>query len=62
MPEKKVESVKAESVIKRMKKKDFARNVNRDSINLIEKIDLPLEKFAEIAIDSMKKYSSLLGI
>jgi lysyl-tRNA synthetase class 2 len=62
MPEKKVEFVKTESVIKRMAKKDFARNVNRDSIRLIEKIDLPLEKFVEIAMDSMKKYSSSLGI
>ncbi|MFN3410647.1 MAG: lysine--tRNA ligase [Exilispira sp.] len=62
MPNKKIEEVKVDSVIKRMKKKDFARNVNRESILLIEKTGLNIEKFIEIAIDSMHKVSEQLGL
>lgn len=62
LPSKKLSDVKADSVIKRMKKKDFAKNVNRESILLIEKTGLNLEKFIDIAISSMQKIANLLGL
>ncbi len=62
MPNKKLSEVKTESVIKRMKKKDFARNVDRNSIMLIEKTGLKLEDFISIAIESMLKIADKLGL
>ncbi len=62
LPSKKLSDVQVESVIKRMKKKDFAKNVNRDSIMIIEKTGLKLEKFVEIAINSMQKIANELGL
>jgi lysyl-tRNA synthetase class 2 len=62
MPTKKLSDVKTDSVIKRMKKKDFAKNVNRESIMLIEKTGLNLEKFIDIAISSMQKIAEQLGL
>ncbi|MCX8059198.1 MAG: lysine--tRNA ligase [Spirochaetes bacterium] len=61
-PDKKLESVSVDSVLKRMKKKDFARNVSRETIMEIEKAGLNLEKFIEIALNSMKKISLELGL
>lgn len=44
-PSKKIEDVKVESVIKKMKKKEFARNVNRDDIvNGAAGLGVPLEE------------------
>lgn len=61
-PDKKVSSVKVSSIKKRMKKKDFARNVNRESIMLIEETGLELDKFIEIALNSMSEISDELGL
>ncbi len=62
MPDKKLASVKPKSVVKRMKKKDFARKVSRENIMLCEKIGLGIEEFAEIAVKSMQKVSDELGL
>ncbi len=61
-PDKKVASVKPSSVIKRMKEKAFAANVNRDSILLCEKIGLSLEDFTVLAIDAMKEVADKIGL
>jgi len=61
-PDKKVASVKASSVIKRMKEKLFAANVNRDNIRLCEKIGLSLEEFVNIGIESMKEVADQIGL
>jgi len=61
-PDKKLTSVSVDSIIKRMKKKDFARNVSRETILEIEKIGIPLEKFVEIALNGMKKIADQLGL
>jgi lysyl-tRNA synthetase class 2 len=61
-PDKKVASVKPASVIKRMKEKAFAANVNRDSIMLCEKIGLSLEEFATLAVDAMKEVADKIGL
>lgn len=61
-PDKKLASVKAQSVVKRMKEKAFAASVNRDTIMECEKIGLPLPQFAEICIDAMRSISQELGL
>ncbi len=61
-PDKKLSSVKAKSVTKRMKEKSFARSVDRDIIMECEKIGLPLDRFCEIALRAMQGISSELGL
>lgn len=61
-PDKKIESVKNKSVRKRMKSKDFARNVNRDHILLCEKIDIPQTDFIDLSLQAMASVSDQLGL
>jgi putative nucleotidyltransferase with HDIG domain len=62
MPDKKLASVKPSSVRKRMKRKDFARQVNREAILQCEKIGLSVEEFCELAVNSMRKIAPQLGL
>lgn len=62
LPDKKVANVKAKSIIKRMKEKAFARNVNREAIIDIEKIDVPLNDFVELGIKAVQKISDQVGL
>ena len=61
-PDKKLASVQPESVIKRMKKKDFARNVNREIIRECEKVGLSLEEFVALSVEAMREIASELGL
>jgi len=61
-PDKKLASVKVKSILKRMKKKDFARNVDRDRIADCEKLGLSVEEFIEIALKSMQAISDEIGL
>jgi len=61
-PEKKISSVKARSVMKRMKEKAFARNVSRECILECERIPIELSRFVEIGIDAMNEISDDLGL
>ncbi len=61
-PDKKLASVKAKSVTKRMKEKAFAASVNRDTIMECEKLGIPLDEFAEICLRAMKEISDQLGL
>ncbi len=61
-PDKKLSSVKPKSIIKRMKQKEFARNVNREHIRECEKIGIPLEDFAELSLNAMREISDELGL
>jgi len=61
-PDKKLASVKAKSVKKRMKAKEFARSVNRDHILLCEKIGIDLDEFIEISLKAMREISDKLGL
>lgn len=54
-PDKKLSSVKAKSVTKRMKEKAFAASVKRENIMECEKAGIPLEEFAEIALRAMQE-------
>jgi len=62
MPDKKLASLKPSSVVKRMKKKDFARKVSRESILLCRRIGLELDEFAGIAVAAMRKVADQLGL
>ena len=61
-PDKKLASVKAKSVTKRMKEKAFAASVSRDTIMECEKLGIPLDEFAEICLQAMKGISDRLGL
>ncbi len=61
-PDKKISSVKPSSIIKRMKQKEFARNLNRDFIRKCEDLHLSLEEFSELSLKAMGKISDLLGL
>ncbi len=62
-PDKKLETVSVESVLKKFPQKSFAAPVDRSQISLCEeKLDIPLPKFVEIVLTSMKAISSDLGL
>ena len=61
-PDKKIASVKPKSVTKRMKQKAFAASVNRENILECEKIGIPLNEFAALSLEAMKKIDSTLGL
>lgn len=61
-PDKKIASVKPNSVTKRMKQKAFAASVKRENILECEKIGIPLEEFTELSIRSMSEISDILGL
>ncbi len=61
-PDKKLASVKVKSITKRMKEKAFAASVNRDIIRECEKIGLPLDEFAGLALGAMQGISDQLGL
>ena len=61
-PDKKIAGVKAQSIIKRMKQKEFARSVNRDHIRECELIGIPLEEFAQLGLSAMNAIGTELGL
>ncbi|MDY6854991.1 MAG: HDIG domain-containing protein [Thermodesulfobacteriota bacterium] len=61
-PDKKIASVKSKSIIKRMKQKEFARNVSRELIQECEKVGIPLTEFAELSLNAMKDIGEELGL
>ena len=62
MPDKRLASVKPSSVVKRMKKKEFARKVSRESILLCEQAGIPLEEFSTIAVEAMQSIAGELDL
>ena len=61
-PDKKLASVKAKSIVKRMKEKAFAASVNREIIMECEKIGMGIDEFAKLSIEAMQSLSSELGL
>ncbi|MBN1105038.1 MAG: HDIG domain-containing protein [Deltaproteobacteria bacterium] len=61
-PDKKLGSVKAKSIKKRMKEKAFAAGVNRDTIMECEQTGLPLDEFARICLEAMQEIAQDLGL
>lgn len=63
MPDKKIKSVKLSSVMKKFKTKEFARGADREQIKTCEsELKLPLEKFIEIALESIKEIGEEIGL
>jgi putative nucleotidyltransferase with HDIG domain len=61
-PDKKLSSVKVESVLKRFKDKRFAAGADRNTIMECEKLGIPLRDFIEISLNAMKEVSDELGL
>lgn len=61
-PERKLAAVKPKSVVKRMKEKAFAASVKRENILECERIGLPIEEFAVLALDAMREIHEELGL
>jgi putative nucleotidyltransferase with HDIG domain len=61
-PDRKLASVKAKSVLKRMKEKAFAASVNRENIRECERIGIPLEEFVELSLQAMGEIGDRLGL
>ncbi|OGD85275.1 hypothetical protein A2164_01335 [Candidatus Curtissbacteria bacterium RBG_13_35_7] len=62
-PDKKLKSVKLESVLKKFKNKSFAAAVSREQIKLCEKeLNIPLEKFISITLSAMQSKSTDFGL
>jgi putative nucleotidyltransferase with HDIG domain len=61
-PDRKLQSVKPKSVVKRMKEKMFAATVKRENILECEKIGIPIDQFAAISIESMLPIADEIGL
>lgn len=61
-PDKKVNSVKVSSILKRFKEARFARGANRSYMLAIEKCGIELEEFAEIALSAMCEISEKIDL
>jgi len=60
--DRKVANVKVASLVKRMKDKSFARNVNRENIQRCSEIGLSLEEFLGIGLASMQETAVELSL
>jgi putative nucleotidyltransferase with HDIG domain len=61
-PDKKLSSVKAKSVKKRMKEKAFAAGVDRDIIMECETLGIPIDEFCELCVKAMQGIAEDLGL
>ncbi|MBI3576722.1 HDIG domain-containing protein [Candidatus Gottesmanbacteria bacterium] len=62
-PEKKLETVTVESVLKKWKTKEFARAVDRDQIaQCEEKLGIPLSDFIQLSLTAMQSIHEDLGL
>lgn len=61
-PDKKVGSVKPQSVVKRMKEKAFAASVSRETILECELIGIHINEFAELSVNAMKEIAGEIGL
>ena len=61
-PDRKLSGVKPSSVVKRMKKKDFARSVSREVIRECEEIGLTVPEFAELSLKAMQGVAADLDL
>ena len=61
-PDKRIKSVNVDSVMKKFKKKDFAKGVNRQLIYDIEKVGMSLDEFVQISLDALCTISEDIGL
>jgi len=62
LPNKKLEELSVDSVMKRFKEKDFARGADRDTISSCEELGIPLEEFVKIGLRAMREINEDLGL
>jgi lysyl-tRNA synthetase class 2 len=62
LPDKKLAGLEGSSVVKRMKKKDFAKQVSREAILQCEKIGMRIEEFCDLAVAALKRIAPELGL
>ena len=63
LPDKKLASVAVESVLKKWKKKDFAKGANREVIlKGAEMLDMPLETLVFETLEGMKEIADSIGL
>jgi len=62
LPSKKLADVSAKDISRRFKEKDFARRCNRENMLYAEKAGIDMERFFEIATESLKQIASELGL
>lgn len=62
-PTKSIHDVDAQSVLKKMKKKEFARGVNRDDVLLgAQELGVDLERHVQFVIDAMARVAEAIGL
>jgi len=62
MPSKKLSEVAVESLVKKFKKKDFARAVSREKIMTCQRLNLTQEEFFGIGLEALKGVAGELGL
>lgn len=62
LPDKKLQSLEGKSVVKRMKKKDFAKQVSREAILQCEKIGLSIDEFCDLSVKALQRIAPALGL
>jgi predicted hydrolase (HD superfamily) len=63
MPDKSLENVQVASVLKKMKRADFARNVNRDDIVTgAAELGVPLEEHVSFTLEALRAARAELGL
>lgn len=62
MPDKKLATVKARSLRRKLKDRSFARGVSRENIARCEELGISLEEFLAIGLNSMQAASDELGL
>lgn len=61
-PDKKLQFLNSEFILRRFDEKRFAAGANREQIKECEKLGLPLEKFIELTLTGMQKISKELEL
>ncbi|HNT29836.1 MAG TPA: HD domain-containing protein [bacterium] len=61
-PDKKLATVQIDSVVKKLKKKDFARKVNREFIADIENTGMTQEQLIDIGLKAMQEIAGEIGL
>src|SRR3990172_6878613 len=62
MPDKKLASVKPESLVKKYKNKSFAAKCNRETIAECEKFGIELEEFLSVGLIALQEISDRIGL
>ncbi|HHV60340.1 MAG TPA: HDIG domain-containing protein [Clostridiaceae bacterium] len=62
LPDKSLEKVTTEFVLKKFDEKSFARGADRNTIKTCDELDLSLEEFIDISLNAMKEIKDDLGL